>query len=110
MARESVRRDGDRMDGAAHKGTVADGERKSGEPADASSDQRRTHPPSTPRRGHLALSVTSRDGVACSCGSPDDDPLQPAANVEVEADERGETPPRQQLDHRSDDAATERGG
>ena len=36
-------------------------------------------------------------------------PLEPAAEVEIEADERGETPSGQPLHRRPDDAAAERG-
>ena len=105
-----VRRVRDRVDGAADEGTSGERERKSGQSADDRGDERGTHAPPAARRRHFALRVAGRDGVARSRGSADDDPLQPASDVEVEAHERGKTPSGKPLDCRSDDAAAERGG
>ena len=105
-----VRRVRDRVDGAADERTSGERERKSGQSANDRGDERRTQAPPTARRRHFALRVAGRDCVPGSRASPDDDPLQPASDVEVEAHERGKTPSGKPLDCRSHDAAAERGG
>ena len=92
------------------EGTSAEREREPGKPAADGHDERGLPALPDARRRQSVLRAPGGDGEGQPGGSADGDALEPAPDLEVEADQRGEAPACQPLDRGADEAAAQRAG